>query len=456
MIYTLCKKYQHNHLLRRAISAMALCLHLIPDTGFLRTFAFSYQYIGMSKDNKKFHYGYVIVACCCLIMGVNIGLVLSCAGIFYQPVSEGLGVSVGKFGMYMSFNYIVSTLVLPTAGKLIERYSARWLLTGSSALLGLTLIAMSRFTEAWQFYVAGGVIGLAMSFQLYLSFPTLVNRWFHTRVGFFMGLCSAASGIGGILFNPVGASLITSYGWQTAYAVFGGLILIVVSPVLGLLLRDRPESMGLTPYGAGESKETTVTTEGIMYDHAIRMPAFYALFVFALLIMAVSTLNLFIPNYVKGLSFSLSEASFAASSVMAGVTIGKIVLGLINDRNSQMGVLTTVLCGICGLGLLLAGRMGFSAVLGGAFLFGWAYAGVTVQTPMLVRSVFGSRDYARIYSNISIAISIGGAVSSGVWGLLADHTSYAFILSLGILFLSICGVIGLGVLRSKRQSTQTR
>lgn len=36
----------------------------------------------------KLHYGYVIVACCCLIMGVNVGLTFSCAGIFFQPVSE--------------------------------------------------------------------------------------------------------------------------------------------------------------------------------------------------------------------------------------------------------------------------------------------------------------------------------------------------------------------------------
>ena len=46
-----------------------------------------------------FHYGYVIVFCCCLIMGVIIGLVMSCTGIFYGPVSSELGISVGSFGL---------------------------------------------------------------------------------------------------------------------------------------------------------------------------------------------------------------------------------------------------------------------------------------------------------------------------------------------------------------------
>lgn len=49
------------------------------------------------KKCSDVHYGYVIVLCCCLIMGINVGLVMSCAGIFYHPVSEGLGVSVGTF-----------------------------------------------------------------------------------------------------------------------------------------------------------------------------------------------------------------------------------------------------------------------------------------------------------------------------------------------------------------------
>lgn len=119
------------------------------------------------------HYGYIIVACCCLIMGVDIGLTFSCAGIFYRPVSESLGVSVGSFGIYMSIMYITSTLMLPYAGRLIERYSARWLLTGSSALMGLVFVSMAFYSSLWEFYVAGAVLGLTLAFLLYISFPLL-------------------------------------------------------------------------------------------------------------------------------------------------------------------------------------------------------------------------------------------------------------------------------------------
>lgn len=152
----------------------------------------------------KFHYGYIIVFCCCLIMGINIGLVMSCAGIFYKPVSDELGVSVGDFGLYMTFVYLFSTLMLSIAGRMMDRYSARWLLTLSSALLGTVMLGMSQLNAVWQFYIAGAIIGVTLAFLLYLSYPTMVNRWFNSKVGFLIGICSAASGIGGILFNPLG------------------------------------------------------------------------------------------------------------------------------------------------------------------------------------------------------------------------------------------------------------
>ena len=43
-------------------------------------------------EKSGFYYGYVIVACCCLIMAVNAGLAMSCAGVFYTSVSEEIGV----------------------------------------------------------------------------------------------------------------------------------------------------------------------------------------------------------------------------------------------------------------------------------------------------------------------------------------------------------------------------
>lgn len=413
----------------------------------------------LPESSKGLHYGFIIVLCCCLMMGVNIGMTFSCAGIFYKPVSSDIGVSVGEFGLYMSFMYVASTLMLSIAGKLIERYSARALLSGSSALMGLTFISMAFYTSLWEFYAAGCVLGITVAFLLYLSFPTLINRWFRAKVGFLMGVCSAASGIGGMLFNPIGAAIITAWGWRWAYASFGLLILLIVTPLLLLLLRSYPADKGLRPYGEKSENSPAKANapageSGIPYARAIKMPVFYALMVFAFLMMACSTLNLFIPNFVTGLDFTLEQASYAAAAVMTGVCIGKLVLGHINDRNCLCGVLVTTLAGAAGLLMLIAGAAGIWIIITGAFLFGWAYAGVTVQTAMLTRTVFGNLNYARINAIISMALAAGGALASGGWGLIVDGTSYRFIFSIGIAMLMICTAIGVAALRKRYPTAQ--
>ena len=410
------------------------------------------------KSHKTigFHYGYVIVACCFLIMFVIVGLVMSCAGIFYKPVSEELGVDVGKFGLYMSLNFLFSTLTLSFAGKLLEKYSARVILTLCSAMIAATFMMMSLFSAVWQFYVTGAVFGIMLAFLLYLGFPTLLNRWFKTRMGFFIGICSAGSGIGGVLFNPLAGFLITEYGWRMTYLIFGIIIMVIVTPILGLLLRDYPEDKGLKPYGESELSDTVPsrsdgkqsTGDGIEYARAVRMPIFYGLIVFAFLMNATATLNVFVPTYMQEILFSVEQASFVASAVM----VGKVLLGMINDRSTLYGILTTIGLGILGLVLLLMGHIGITLSIIGGFLFGWAYAGVSVQTPMLVRSVFGNKNYARIYSNVSMAIAIGGAIAAGGWGLLADVTSYGFIFIVGIVFLVLSGSIGLFALYIRRKN----
>ncbi len=406
-----------------------------------------------SDTTSRLHYGFVIVACCCLMMGINVGLTFSCAGIYYQPVSASLGVPVGEFGIYMSVMYVSSTLMLSVAGGMLERWSARLLFTLNSAIMGVTFVAMAFFNHVWEFYIAGGVLGVTLAFLLYLSFPTLVNRWFHSKVGIMIGICSAASGIGGMIFNPIAGWIITNHGWRWGYGSFGLIILLAVTPVLALLLRDRPQQMGLLPYGAdsraggvADSKVSPDATPGVTYGKALRMPAFYITLLFAFMMMGTSTLNLFIPNYVTEHGFSLEQASLTAAFVMAGVTVGKVALGYINDRNCLAGVSATTFCGIGGLLAIIFCGGELAVIMGGAFLFGWAYAGVTVQSAMLTRTVFGPKDYARIYSNISIALAAGGALASGGWGLLADATSFSFIFSVGAVVLGVCALAGAATL----------
>lgn len=401
-----------------------------------------------NSETKRIHYGYVIVFCCCLMMGIDVGLSVSCAGIFYSPVSDSLGIPFDSFGLYMSIMFIFSSLLLSPMGELMTRWGARRTLTVSSVVLGLDMIAMGFFNSLWQFYVAGAVMGIALASLLYLSFPTLVNKWFRSKVGLMIGICSAASGIGGIVFNPIGGWIIDSWGWRAGYWVFGAIVLFIVTPLIGLLLRNAPSEKGLRPVGESDKaldavKQNNTAAAGIDYRAALRMPVLYCMVVFAFLLMACSTFNLFIPKYVVSMQFGIEKSSLAAAAVMAGVTGGKLALGWINDRNCAVGVIVTTLFGVIGLVMLILFGHTFPAILCGAFLFGWEYAGCTVQTAMLTSHVFGRKDYARIYAIISIALAAGGGLASGAWGFIAAETSFATAFTIGCILLVAGCMIGL-------------
>lgn len=391
----------------------------------------------MEARTKGFYYGYVVLACCCVIMAVNAGLAMSCAGVFYTSVSSEIGVSVGVFAVYMSFNFLASTLMLSVAGRIMERLGARLVLTLSSGLMGACFMAMSRFSAVWQFYAAGAVIGVSLAFLYYLSFPTLVNRWFRRRVGLYMGICSAAMGVGGAILSPVCTHFIAVYGWRATYAMLGALVLVGVTPLLGLLLRNAPANV---PQGEASVVPQVETMEGTDYARAVRMPVFYVLVLYALLVNATAPMCLIMPSYVESGS-TLEAGGRISAAVMLGVAVGKVALGIINDKSYVPGVVLSTLTGVAGLLMLALGPQW--CYDGAAFLFGWAFAGVSVQTPLLVRAVFGRRDYGLIYSKVSIALAAGGTVAAGGWGMLAESVGYHTSFLLGAGFLLTCLALGL-------------
>lgn len=378
----------------------------------------------------------------------NIGLVLSCAGIFFVPISEELGVPVAKIAMYLSFNLLASAVMLSFSGRLMEKFGARLTMTLSSIVMGVTLICMSQFDALWQFYAAGTILGVTFTFLMYLSFPTIIPRWFNKNVGLMIGIAAAGSSIGGAIFNPICGVLISNFGWRTTYAILGAVLLIIISPVLGIFLRNKPADVGLRPFGSKSARENK--NDGYEYRAVLKMPLFYGLFAFGFLMSTVASVYHFIPKYAATLNFSLEEAASAASAAMIGSTLGKVGLGWLNDKSLKLGVVATLGLGIFGLGLMFTGSsLGF--LIGGGFLFGWAYAGVFVQTPLLVRAVFGSRSYAQIYANISIGLTISAAIAMAAWGNLAELGGYGAVFVVAIILLAICGVISFKALKSGGQ-----
>ncbi len=419
----------------------------------------------MSSSQKGgFHYAFAIVASCIAITCLPCALVLSCAGIFFTPVSEFFGVPRASFTLYFSILNIMMMLTLPMAGNHLSRLDTRKVLTGATILAGLGLIGMSFGNSMPWFYVCGAILGVGMAPLIYLSVPTLINAWCVKRVGFFVGLCMAFTGIGGVIFNPIGTAIIQSgpEGWRVAYRVFGLIALAGTLPFTIFVVRSKPEDKGLLPYGAGEKDAAATSSaapdqaKGVPASVAMKTPAFYALAVFCGVITLNQTIYQFLASYATSFADTLPAIAAAsgvvASAAMAGQAIGKVVLGVINDKSVRLGIFFGLGCGVLGVVLMWFFPSPLMMLLVGAFLFGVVYAMTTVQTPLLVRSVFGSADYTNIYSRISMVGSLMSAVAAVFWSFVIDSPlGFPGMFVGGIACMGICLVTSLYALGQKLQ-----
>ena len=177
-------------------------------------------------------------------------------------------------------------------------------------------------------------------------------------------------------------------------------------------------------------------------------PAFWAIVAFCGLITLNQTVYQFLSSYALSFSDSLPQIAAAsgivASAAMAGQAIGKVFLGSVSDRSVRLGAVCGIAVGAVGVLLMWGMPSVLALLLVGAFCFGVVYAMTTVETPLLVRSVFGSADYANIYSRVSMVGSLMSAVAAVFWSLVIDSAGgYGLMFALSLVCMAICLALAL-------------
>jgi MFS family permease len=391
------------------------------------------------------------------------GITFSSAGIFFTAVCETLKVGMGEFAIWMTVAMIVAFIFLPFAGKLFAKMDARIILSAAVVLMGGSLMAFSLFTSVFAFYVAGVFIGLAMAVTSYLAVPVLLNRWFKTRVGFFLGICTAFSGVGGVVFNPIADWLIGTYSWQTAYLVLGIVLLVLTLPLTLFCVRSFPSDKGLEPYGAvaegTDGSAAVAPVLGVSASVAQRSLGFFLLLLFTALVGFGVGLNTYLAPYARQLPLAAAmptAAATLASAAMLGQAVGKIALGFINDRSIYAGLVIAMVSGAAGFIMLWLVPVNLPIILVAGFLFGIFYASALVQVPLMARTMFGSRDYAAIYSKVSMVSVLLSAFGVSGWGFIyGGFGSYEICWIGGILVVALCLLLGFTALAQGKRLKKT-
>lgn len=376
-------------------------------------------------------------------------LCFSTWGLFQPVVAEGLGVEVTSFALYVTVMYLTMTVASPFAGKLLQSMDIRIILSISACLVGGAFFLMSVSYEIWMFYIAAVLLGLGEISILWLAIPTLINRWFKERAGFFIGLCMAFTGIGGAVWSAVFTALRSGgMDFHTIYMIWGVIALVTALPFTIFCVRNTPESVGLNPYGASMiDGKATEKPRGLSAKKAMRTPAFYAICACAGIINIAVLIAMQFPTYTK----SLTDVAFdvlivggiMTTVMMVGQAIFKIILGAVADKNAKGALWFAFVCGAIGIFLCWFGVFSEFALYGGAFIFGAFYATAVVLVPIIVRQSFGTREYSIIYSRVSTVFNLIAAFASMIWAWIGSSFGFNAVFTVGLVMLVCILVLGL-------------
>ena len=201
---------------------------------------------------RGLHYGWVVVAvtfCTALSSSAALGL----PGALLQPLSREFGWSVDQISAALAVRFALFGLLGPFAAIVIERFGLPRVMAAAMALIAAGLAAVRHVHAFWQLVLLLGVVlGMGSGMTALVLNAVVANRWFEQRRGLVMGLLTASTATGQLIFLPVGTWLIEYAGWRTALLPVMASCLVVGLAAL-LLVRDHPQELGLRPYGAAPS-----------------------------------------------------------------------------------------------------------------------------------------------------------------------------------------------------------
>lgn len=269
-------------------------------------------------------YGWVILAVASLIMfGTGPGQ-SHLIGLFFDPISQELGLSRTSIAAAYGSATLIAALALPRMGRLVDRHGPATMLSIIAFGLGAFAILFS-FATGW-IYLAIGFAGLRFLGQgsLMLNCANMAAQWFDKKRGFAVGLMTLGFPISIALHPPIAQWLIDTVGWREAWIWLGISTWIMLIPPILLFLYSKPSDVGLRPDGEAAlmENETAPPIVGYTRAQALRMPAFYLIIAgMSSLSMLVTSLHVEYTGILKahGLEAQTAATMFTISGISAAV-----------------------------------------------------------------------------------------------------------------------------------------
>lgn len=402
---------------------------------------------GRGRIALPFFYGWVIIGVAFVTMAIGVNARTAFSLLLPPILGEfgwGSGVTAGAF----SFGFLVSALVTPCIGRLMDWRGPLIVVQIGVVTVGAGLLLATQVHAPWQLYLTlGALVGGGVNCLAYTGQSLYLPNWFVRRRGLAISIAFSGVGVGSITILPWLQSRIESGGWRSGCLVLGILVLAVLGP-LNLLLKHRPEDIALEPDG-GRPANTAADPVGNVVDaawaavdwtlgRALRTARFWWLAAgYFGALFAWYAVQVHQTEYLIEIGFSATEAAWALGLVSLVAVPGQIALGHVSDRIGREWVWTIGNGGfvLCALALILlpahpaAPLLWLMVITQGTL----GYSLTSVMGP-IPAEIFAGRHFGAIFGTVMLSAILGGAAGPWVAGFVHDVTgSYApaFWISIG-------------------------
>lgn len=365
--------------------------------------------------------------------------------VFIDSMIADTGFSRTQISTLYAAGTFVSAGMVMLISRVADRRGPRFSLTMIAALFGLACFGMSVATGALVFALAlASLRGLGQG-ALPINGTLLIAQWFVRKRGRAMAVAGLGGAASTAILPQVARALIENIGWRETYAVFGIAIWVVVIPVALLLVRNRPEDVGLYPDNASHPPHgERVATPGVPDRRPILTSRMFWLLVIPMSMPSlVDTALIFHQASIfreRGLDASIAAAAFAPMAL--ATALSGFAAGFFIDRLDPRRVYVVAL-GLAILPPLLALVISSPAMaLGYGLLLGFASGMSMMVSRVAWAHYYGRVGLGRVQGTAMMVTIVGSALGPVLLAFLRDQsTTY----TPALLLMSSLYIVGLAI-----------
>ena len=197
---------------------------------------------------RKIHPAWIVAAVAFLALVGAAGF-RAAPGVLMVPLQQEFGWSTTVLSAAVSINLVLFGLTAPFAAALMERFGIRAVTSVALVLIGMGSALTVLVNQSWQILLTWGLlIGLGTGSMALVFAATIANTWFTRSRGLVIGILTAGSAAGQLVFLPFMAMLAQDPGWREASLLIAAGALAVV-PLVLKFLKNSPAEAGVLPYG---------------------------------------------------------------------------------------------------------------------------------------------------------------------------------------------------------------